>query len=223
MSPLVRAGAGTPATFSELAERSDYAMRNARVLARRALTALQDGEPAAPGFADVVSELAGAVGVLTAQLGRDGDREDAREPVLDVVPARRRAAGLGARHVGDGDAGAGALDRAGPAAGHGVVAVRGARRDAGLRSPGVRSGWQESHLPANRWRESGFPATPERARYTVAGAVRRVRPQCSAKATPAPTNQLNDAASEEPRNTSSIASTAPAAVADTAIRLTPFV
>jgi hypothetical protein len=55
------------------------------VLARRALTAVHDDEPAAPEFADVVAELAGAVGVLTAQLGRDGDREAAREPVLDVV------------------------------------------------------------------------------------------------------------------------------------------
>ena len=85
VSPLVRRRRGTLTKFSELAERSDYAMRNARVLARRALTALQDGEPAVPGFADLVSELAGAVSVLTAQLGRDGDREDAREPVLDVV------------------------------------------------------------------------------------------------------------------------------------------
>jgi hypothetical protein len=85
VSPLVRRRRGTLSKFSELAERADYAMRNARVLARRALTAVHDGEPAAPGFADVVSELAGAVGVLTAQLGRDGDREAAREPVLDVV------------------------------------------------------------------------------------------------------------------------------------------
>jgi uncharacterized membrane protein YgaE (UPF0421/DUF939 family) len=85
VSPLVRRRRGTLSKFSELAERADYAMRNARVLARRTLTAVHDGEPAAPGFADVVSELAGAVGVLTAQLGRDGDREAAREPVLDVV------------------------------------------------------------------------------------------------------------------------------------------
>ncbi|MGI5126511.1 FUSC family protein [Pseudonocardia sp. CA-107938] len=85
VSPLVRRRRGALAKFAELAERADYAMRNTRVLARRTLTAVHDGEPAAPEFADVVSELAGAVGVLTAQLGRDGDREAAREPVLDVV------------------------------------------------------------------------------------------------------------------------------------------
>ena len=79
--------------FAELAERTDYAMRNTRVLVRRTYTALCDDEPAAPELADVLGELAIAVGVLTAQLGRDGDRARAREPVLDVVRHARALEG----------------------------------------------------------------------------------------------------------------------------------
>ena len=79
--------------FAELAERTDYAMRNARVLIRRTYTALCDDEPAAPALADVLDELANAVRTLTVQLGRDGHRELAREPVIDVVRHVRALAG----------------------------------------------------------------------------------------------------------------------------------
>jgi uncharacterized membrane protein YgaE (UPF0421/DUF939 family) len=85
VSPMLRRRRRELGRFGELAERADYAMRNARVLVRRTYTALCDDEPAAPELADVLNELANAVGVLTAQLGRDGDRAVAREPVLDVV------------------------------------------------------------------------------------------------------------------------------------------
>jgi uncharacterized membrane protein YgaE (UPF0421/DUF939 family) len=85
VSPLLRPRRRELARFAELAERADYAMRNARVLVRRTYTALCDDEPAAPELADVLNELATAVRALTAQLGRDGKRELAREPVLDVV------------------------------------------------------------------------------------------------------------------------------------------
>jgi len=91
-SPLLRPRRRELARFAELAERADYAMRNARVLVRRTYTALCDDEPAASQLADVLSELAGAVRVLTAQLGRDGNRELAREPVLDVVRHARALA-----------------------------------------------------------------------------------------------------------------------------------
>jgi uncharacterized membrane protein YgaE (UPF0421/DUF939 family) len=85
VSPLLRRRRRVLAQYTELAERSDYAMRNARVLARRAYSALLDGEPAVPELPDVLAELAGAVGRLTAELNRDGDPTRAREPVLDVV------------------------------------------------------------------------------------------------------------------------------------------
>jgi uncharacterized membrane protein YgaE (UPF0421/DUF939 family) len=85
VAPLYRRRRGVLGRYADLAERADYAMRNARVLVRRTYQALCDDEPAAPELADALSELAGAVGALTAELGRDGDRERAREPVLEVV------------------------------------------------------------------------------------------------------------------------------------------
>lgn len=85
IAPLHRRRRRALGRYAELAERADYAMRNARVLARRTYQALSDGEPAAPELADAIGGLAVAVGTLTAQLSREGDRERAREPVLDVV------------------------------------------------------------------------------------------------------------------------------------------
>jgi uncharacterized membrane protein YgaE (UPF0421/DUF939 family) len=85
VSPMLRRRRRVLGLFAELAERADYAMRNARVLVRRTYTALNDDEPAAPELADILGELAGAVRVLTDQLDREGDRARAREPVLDVV------------------------------------------------------------------------------------------------------------------------------------------
>jgi uncharacterized membrane protein YgaE (UPF0421/DUF939 family) len=85
VAPLHRRRRRVLRRYQELAPRADYAMRNARVLARRAYTALSDDEPTAPELADLLSELSGAVRVLTDQLGREGRRELAREPVLDVV------------------------------------------------------------------------------------------------------------------------------------------
>jgi uncharacterized membrane protein YgaE (UPF0421/DUF939 family) len=92
VSPLLRRRRRVLARFAELAERADYAMRNARVLVRRTYTAVCDDEPAAPELADVLNELAAAVRTLTGQLGRDGDRELAREPALDVVHHARALA-----------------------------------------------------------------------------------------------------------------------------------
>ncbi|OLT19968.1 hypothetical protein BJF78_10435 [Pseudonocardia sp. CNS-139] len=85
VAPLHRRRRRVLRRFHELAERADYAMRNTRVLVRRAYTALCDGEPAVPELADLLDETAGAVRALAEQLDREGDRERAREPVLDVV------------------------------------------------------------------------------------------------------------------------------------------
>jgi uncharacterized membrane protein YgaE (UPF0421/DUF939 family) len=89
VAPVLRRRRRVLNKFTELAERADYAMRNARVLARRVFTALGDDEPAAPELADLVSQLAGAVGALTAELGRDGERARAREAVLEVAAEAR--------------------------------------------------------------------------------------------------------------------------------------
>jgi uncharacterized membrane protein YgaE (UPF0421/DUF939 family) len=85
VSPMHRRRRGVLAQYGELAERADYAMRNTRVLARRAHAALCDGEPEVPDLPDVLRELSTAVRRLTAQLVRHGDRERARGAVLDVV------------------------------------------------------------------------------------------------------------------------------------------
>jgi len=85
VAPLRRSHRFELARFAELAARTDYAFRNARVLARRALTALQDDEPAEEALADAVDHVARAVQKLTAQVAQDGDRAQARSPILDLV------------------------------------------------------------------------------------------------------------------------------------------
>jgi uncharacterized membrane protein YgaE (UPF0421/DUF939 family) len=85
LSPLLRKRRHVLADYAELAERADYAMRNARVLARRAHAALADGEPAVPDLPDVLTELATAVRRLAAELTRDGDPVRSRQAVVDVV------------------------------------------------------------------------------------------------------------------------------------------
>ncbi|MEU6700204.1 FUSC family protein [Pseudonocardia sp. NPDC046786] len=85
VSPLHRPRRRMLRRYRELADRADYAHRNARVLARRTLTALEDGERIPAELPDAVTELAGAVGALIRELGQDGDRERARPAFLDAV------------------------------------------------------------------------------------------------------------------------------------------
>ena len=85
VAPVHRRRRRVLAEYAELAERADYAMRNARVLARRARAALHDGEPEVPDLTDVLTELSVAVGRLTAELTRGGDMARARRSVVDVV------------------------------------------------------------------------------------------------------------------------------------------
>jgi uncharacterized membrane protein YgaE (UPF0421/DUF939 family) len=85
VSPLLRRRRRVLARYGDLAERADYAMRNARVVARRAYAALLDGEPPVPDLPDVLAELACAVDRLTAELNREGDLTRARAGIVDVV------------------------------------------------------------------------------------------------------------------------------------------
>ena len=85
VSPLRRRRRRVLAHYAELAERADYAMRNARVVARRAYASLLDGEPPVPDLPDVLRELACAVDRVTAELTREGDLVQARAAVVDVV------------------------------------------------------------------------------------------------------------------------------------------
>lgn len=52
VSPLRRPRRRMLLRYRELAERTDYALRNTRVLSRRALTTLEDGEPVPQALAD---------------------------------------------------------------------------------------------------------------------------------------------------------------------------
>ncbi|MBC3194669.1 aromatic acid exporter family protein [Pseudonocardia sp. C8] len=85
VSPLHRPRRRVLRRYRELAERADYAHRNARVLARRALTAMEDGERVPPELADAITDLATAVGALIRELAQDGDREHARPAILEAV------------------------------------------------------------------------------------------------------------------------------------------
>ncbi|NMI00802.1 aromatic acid exporter family protein [Pseudonocardia sp. K10HN5] len=85
IAPLYRPRRRMLGDYAEVAERADYALRNARVLARRAYTALGDGEQATDALPDAMTELATAVGKLSSELGVDGDRSRARGPVIDAV------------------------------------------------------------------------------------------------------------------------------------------
>ena len=87
VSPLHRPRRRLLRRYRELTERADYAHRNARVLARRALTALEDGEQVPPELADAITDLATAVGALIRELSRDGHREQARPAILDACDA----------------------------------------------------------------------------------------------------------------------------------------
>ncbi|MFC5995973.1 aromatic acid exporter family protein [Pseudonocardia hispaniensis] len=71
--------------FDELVERIDYAMRNARVLARRVHTALGDRNSTVDGLADAVAALGDVVHKLVGELGEGGDRSRVRAPVLEIV------------------------------------------------------------------------------------------------------------------------------------------
>lgn len=85
VSPMHRRRRRVLARYAELAERADYAMRNTRVVARRAYASLLDNEPPVPDLPDVLGELACAVDRLTAELVREGDLVRARAAIVDVV------------------------------------------------------------------------------------------------------------------------------------------
>jgi uncharacterized membrane protein YgaE (UPF0421/DUF939 family) len=82
--PLRRTRERLP-VYAEAAQQMDYAVRNVRVLARRALAAARRG-PAPPALADAVSLLAQAVTALVEQL-EDPDRDDIETRTLALRAA----------------------------------------------------------------------------------------------------------------------------------------
>ena len=128
MSPLHRRRRRVLARYAELAERADYAMRNARVVARRAYSALLDGEPDGPGPAGRPRRagLRRRTGSRPSSPGRAISRGPA-QPVVDVVRHAKVMSDDAVALLGTVRAGArraAPLDRAGPAAGDRALARR---------------------------------------------------------------------------------------------------
>jgi uncharacterized membrane protein YgaE (UPF0421/DUF939 family) len=84
-SPFRRRHRATIEMVAELAEPIDRAVRNARVLVRRAAAAVRFDEPVPPSHLDLVEDLAEVIGRLAGTLAH-------REPVADLRPDLDRVA-----------------------------------------------------------------------------------------------------------------------------------
>jgi hypothetical protein len=71
--------------YAEAAQQMDYAVRNTRVLARRAQSAIRRGRKAPPELADAVDLLADAVGALGRQLAEPGSETVTRRLALEAA------------------------------------------------------------------------------------------------------------------------------------------
>ena len=71
--------------YAEAAQQMDYAVRNTRVLARRALSAIRRGRKAPPELADAIDLLAEAVRALGAQLDEPGNEAVTRRLALEAA------------------------------------------------------------------------------------------------------------------------------------------
>lgn len=85
IAPLRRRHRGELARLRQAATPVDLALRNARVLVRRARTALADDEELDPGLAATLRALADAVGVLRGEIAAGEATDGARCALLDAV------------------------------------------------------------------------------------------------------------------------------------------
>ena len=84
VNPSLRGERGAVAELSRACTLADRAMRNARVVSRRSVMAIQEDGPA-PEIAVHVDSLAGAIGSLAAAVGRGDPPEDARRRLAAVA------------------------------------------------------------------------------------------------------------------------------------------
>jgi uncharacterized membrane protein YgaE (UPF0421/DUF939 family) len=87
LAPIRWRSRGALTRYVDAAVHVERATRNARVLARRVASMLQDGEPVPDDLARALDTLAGAVGTLRAELARSEEPVRAREEALDAVRA----------------------------------------------------------------------------------------------------------------------------------------
>ena len=77
--------------YAQAAQQMDYAVRNTRVLARRALSAIRRHGPAPPGVADAVALLGDAVLELGQQLEHPEGDTAARRLALEAATTATKA------------------------------------------------------------------------------------------------------------------------------------
>lgn len=82
LAPLRRRRRAELSRIDVAAVRADYALRNSRVLARRALAALRDGEQLAAAVPQRLEELAASAHLLRDELDRGGEPDRARAALL---------------------------------------------------------------------------------------------------------------------------------------------
>ena len=87
LAPVYWRSRGPLAQYLDAAEHVDHALRNGRVLARRTVALLRDGEPVPPGLVDALLALADAVTLLRDELAAGTEPERSRERTLDAVRA----------------------------------------------------------------------------------------------------------------------------------------
>lgn len=85
IAPLRRRRLAELKRIEVAAVRADYALRNARVLARRALAAIRDGEPIPEQLPDRLVDVARAARLLADEMGRGVDPDGARRALLKVA------------------------------------------------------------------------------------------------------------------------------------------
>ncbi len=73
--------------YSSLADHVDYALRNTRVLARRAYVALRDQESTVAGLPDLLATLAGAIDVIRGGLLTGQDVSEGSPPLMAAARA----------------------------------------------------------------------------------------------------------------------------------------
>lgn len=86
---------GHLASYVNAVEHLDHAVRNVRVLARRAVVLLRVGEPVPDGLPAAVRRLAEAVRALRSELARDAEPVAARRALTDAVQLATAAVGSG--------------------------------------------------------------------------------------------------------------------------------
>ncbi|OLB81719.1 MAG: hypothetical protein AUI14_02440 [Actinobacteria bacterium 13_2_20CM_2_71_6] len=87
LAPVFWRSRGPLAQYLDAAEHIDHALRNGRVLARRTVALLRDGEPVPPGLVEALGQLADAVDLFRDELAAGTEPERCRELTLSAVRA----------------------------------------------------------------------------------------------------------------------------------------